>query len=289
MKHVVIIPARNEERHIRQTLESLVAQTLALDRIYVVDDGSSDQTAALVEQVAASHASVRLVRRQDRGYRKMGGGVVETFNAAYELCKHEPFDYVSKIDADLVFPPAYFASLTAFLDDNPDVAAASGVIDDVIDGALMRQRLPPDHVPGPLKTLRKRVFDEIGGFMVTLGWDVIDLVKMRSLGYRTARLDSLVVTQLRQHASAEGTWKGKAQWGRGAHAIGSHPLFVLARGAYRMLEPPYVVGGVAFWWGYLRAVLERAPQIDDRELVSALRREQLYRLLHRNRLPPPTS
>ena len=36
-------------------------------------------------------------------------------------------------------------------------------------------------------------------------------------------------------------------WGRGAWVIGSHPLFVLGRGLYRMFERPWVVGGLAFF------------------------------------------
>jgi hypothetical protein len=52
-----------------------------------------------------------------------------------------------------------------------------------------------------------------------------------------------------------------------------------------MLEPPYVVGGIALWWGYLRAALKRVPTIADHDLMAALRREQLTRLWHQNRIP----
>lgn len=285
MQHIVIIPARNEEAHIAATLRSLLVQTLPPDRIYVVNDGSSDQTAEVVQSIANDYPCVQLLEKPDRGYRMMGGAVVETFNYAYAKCKDETFDYISKIDADVIFPPDYFEKLFAFMDANPDVAAASGVLFDHIGSTRQRLRCPDHHIGGPIKTIRKTVFDAMGGFVTAFGWDIVDQVKMRMLGYRTQNLPELEVEHQRQHGTAEGAWHGKATWGRGAWIIGSHPLFVLARAAYRMLEPPYILGGIALLYGYLKAAVTRVPQIDDKPLMAALRREQLYRLLHRNRLP----
>jgi len=285
MKHVAIIPARNEATRIASTLQSLLGQTLVPDRIYVVDDGSSDDTAKIVEMISKQNDIVTLLRKENRGSRAMGGGVVETFNVGYEMCKHDKVTYVSKLDADLIFPPDYFEKLLRFMDQDPKIGAASGILYDQIGQRLVRLRTPRNHVSGPLKTIRKNVFEEIGGFLPVLGWDIIDLVKMRSLGYKTAALEDLRVIHTRQHASAEGLLRGNSEWGRGAYVIGSHPLFVFARGIYRMLEPPYITGGIAFWWGYLSAAATRIPRISDKELMKALRKEQLLRLVHINRLP----
>jgi poly-beta-1,6-N-acetyl-D-glucosamine synthase len=285
MRHVAIVPARNEARFITPTLESLLGQTEPPDRVYVVDDGSSDATPEIVRGFAARDPRVVLVCREQRRERRMGGGVVDAFNAAYALCRDESFTYVSKLDADQVLPPDYFARVLGFLDAHPDWAAAGGVPYEPVAGMQVRWRMPATHVPGSLKTVRKDVFDGMGGFVAVLGWDIIDGVKMRSMGYRTGHLD-LPVRHLRQHGSAEGKVRGKVQWGEGAWIIGSHPLFVVARGIYRMREPPFVVSGLAFWWGYLRAALRRTPRIPDAELVRAVRREQVQRLTHFNRLRP---
>ena len=288
MRHVAIVPARNEERFIAPTLDSILAQTEPPDRVYVVDDGSTDATAEIVRGFAARDPRVVLVRREQRRERRMGGGVVDAFNAAYELCRDEDFTYVSKLDADQLLPEDYFARVLGHLDAHPDWAAAGGVPYEPVAGMQVRWRMPATHVPGSLKTMRKDVFDRMGGFVPVLGWDIVDGVKMRSLGYRTGHLD-LPVTHLRQHGSAEGKVRGKVQWGEGAWIIGSHPLFVAARGFYRMREPPFVVSGLAFWWGYLRAALRRTPRIADTELVRAVRREQVQRLIHFNRLQGGTA
>jgi poly-beta-1,6-N-acetyl-D-glucosamine synthase len=286
MRHVAIVPARNEAQFISTTLGSILRQTVPPDRVYVVDDGSTDETAAIVRDLCEQHPTLELVSRAPRPTRRMGGGVVEAFDAGYARCRHEAFDYVSKLDADQVLPRDYFERLLGFLDANPDYAAAGGVPYEPVAGRQVAWRMAATHVPGSLKTIRKEVFDRMGGFVPVLGWDIIDLVKMRSLGYRTGHLH-LPVRHLRQHGSAEGKVRGKVQWGEGAWIIGSHPLFVLARGIYRMREPPYVVSGLAFWWGYLRAALRRTPRIADADLVRALRREQLHRLFHFNRPEEP--
>src|SRR5215472_7292379 len=69
LKLSLVIPAQNEEESIAGTVEALLA---ALGResipfeIVVVDDGSSDGTAAQVERLGASHPEIRLVENRER-------------------------------------------------------------------------------------------------------------------------------------------------------------------------------------------------------------------------------
>lgn len=283
MDHVVIIPAHNEAAFIEDTLESLTRQTRPPDRVIVVDDGSEDATADIVTAFSEHHPTVSLLRGAKFAERRYK--VVDVFNQAYDQIKNQDITYISKIDADLLFPTDYFEKLLGILDKNPSIAVGSGILFDIVNGRLVRWRTPPNHVPGPLKTYRKSVFQEIGGFVPILGWDIIDLVKVRSLGRRSVALPDLKVTHRRRHASAGGILKGNARHGHGAYLIGSHPLFVLGRSIYRMFEPPYVLAGLAFGYGYAKTWITGAEQIADRDLIGSLRSEQLYRLFHRNRLP----
>jgi dolichyl-phosphate beta-glucosyltransferase len=66
----VVIPAYNEERRLPVTLESVYGYLAGQNypsEIVVVDDGSSDRTAAVVEGFTQSHAHVRLMRNDHRG------------------------------------------------------------------------------------------------------------------------------------------------------------------------------------------------------------------------------
>ena len=66
MKYVLITPARNEERFITKTLDSMVAQTLLPERWVIVDDGSTDRTAELVQSYSKRFPWIELVQRVQR-------------------------------------------------------------------------------------------------------------------------------------------------------------------------------------------------------------------------------
>lgn len=284
MRHVAIIVAKNEERFIGRMLRSLRAQTAPPDRVYVVDDGSTDATAQVVAAMAAEWPALSLVRRPAGIPRTHEDGVVPAFLAAYDLCRGLDFTYVSRLDADIELPPDYFQRLLDHLDAHPDWGMAGGVPYEEVGGRVRGWRMPASHVPGALKTMRREVFDRMGGFTPTYCWDIVDGVAMRALGYRTGHLP-LRVEHLRPHGSYEGVLRGRVKWGEGAWTIGTHPLYALARGAYLMTQNhPYVLAGAAFWWGYLRAALRRTPRIANTELTRALRREQIGRLLRLNRV-----
>jgi glycosyltransferase involved in cell wall biosynthesis len=278
------MPAHNEAAYIARTLQSLVDQTERPDRLIVVDDGSTDATPDIVRQFMSQHEWITMVPGSTGGGRRYR--VVEVFNHGYARVRDEAFTYVSKIDADLIFPKDYFQRLFALMDRDPAIGAAGGVLNEVTaSGRTVRLRMPDNHVPGPIKTIRKSVFDKMGGFVPMLGWDIVDLVHIRSLGYRTVCLPELAVMHLRQTAAATGILKGNVRMGHGAYVIGTHPLFALGRSFYRMFEPPYVLAGAALGYGYFRSWFKRAEQISDARLIRKLREEQLYRLFHFNKLP----
>ena len=288
MKHIIIMPAHNEAALIARTLQSIADQTERPDRLLVVDDGSTDATAEIVRQFMARHPWIELISG-----RKSGGGrryrVVEVFNQGYEHVRGENAEYVSKIDADLIFPKDYFERVFRLMDADRTIGAAGGVLEEVTaSGRQHRLRMPDNHVPGPIKVIRKSVFEEMGGFVPMLGWDIIDLVKIRSLGYRTVCIPDLIVIHQRQTAAATGILRGNVRMGHGAYVIGTHPLFALGRAVYRMFEPPYVLAGLALGYGYFRSWFKGAEQMPDRNLIAALQAEQLQRLVHFNKLPRRT-
>jgi len=287
MRHLVIIPARDEARFIGEMLDSLLRQSEPPDCIVVVDDGSSDDTVSVVAARAAGHARARLVRRDVRDGESMGPAVVRAFTFAYERFQGHTYRYVSKFDADLLFPEQYCATVLAYLDTHPDLGVAGGVVQGAARGAPVRFRVAPNHVVGALQTFRQTALESIGGLAPVSGWDIVDQVKMRVRGWRTMALQHLPVLHRRASGARNGRVLGKADWGRGAWAIRSHPLFVFARGLYRMFEAPYVIGGLALWGGYLLAAIRRVPRLDDPAVVSRLREEQLYRLRAWNRTPEP--
>ena len=63
-----IIPTYNRVAHLERAIVSVVAQTQPCNELIVVDDGSTDGTVAIVEQLAASaNIPIRLLRQENRG------------------------------------------------------------------------------------------------------------------------------------------------------------------------------------------------------------------------------
>ena len=63
----VVIAAYNAAGFIEATLASVLAQTFADLEVLVIDDGSQDDTPAVIGRVAASDARVRLIVQENRG------------------------------------------------------------------------------------------------------------------------------------------------------------------------------------------------------------------------------
>jgi len=85
----------------------------------VVDDGSTDETPAILADYARRLPYLRVVRRKDRGGRQVGPGVIEAFYAGLETVHLEDFDYLCKLDMDLDLPVRYFELLDPHREDAP--------------------------------------------------------------------------------------------------------------------------------------------------------------------------
>lgn len=282
---VIISPCRDEAQYVQLTLDSVVKQTYRPHLWIIVDDGSRDRTAEIVERYVKEYPWIKLVRRERGGSRQLGPGVVNAFNVGWASLGTEPFDVIAKLDCDLEFGAETFAAIMKYFD-NPQVGMASGTTVLLLQGKLVPDRHADYHVPGPAKFYRRECFQDIGGLQCVYGWDVIDETDARRHGWLTLHDPQIIILHHRPQGGASGVIRGRVIWGRCAYVIGSHPIFAIARGIYRMAERPWLVGGIAFLWGFFSSYFQSDLQrITDLGLIRYLRREQLHRLTHGNRLP----
>ena len=285
-KLLVISPCRNEERFIELTLRSVINQTRRPDRWIIVDDSSTDSSPEIVTRYVAEHPWIELLQRQRSGKRQMGPGVIAAFNAGLELAGDYDYGFIAKTDCDVEFPPDAFEKILARFDDQR-VGVTGGAVHLVMGKRLFFERYAPYHVSGATKFYRRKCFEDIGGLRQVYGWDILDETDARRHGWLTETLDEITIKHYRLQGSAFGRIRGRVIWGWGAYASGGHPLFAIARGLFRMAEPPLIIGGLAFIWGFYSSYFRPSvKRIGDKELLRYLRREQLYRMFHGNRLPP---
>lgn len=163
----VVTPAYNAARHIGETLESVVAQTLPPLEIVVVDDGSTDDTVGVVERFGDR---VRVVRQENRG-------CGAAFNRAIAEASG---DYVALCPADDLWEPRKLEWQTEALDRHPEVDVAFGharrfgLVEDEYPrppatGLLDNDVLLPalyehNFIADPSAVVRRELYDRIGPY-----------------------------------------------------------------------------------------------------------------------------
>lgn len=280
--YVLISPCRNEAAYMRQTLDSVIAQTVLPARWVIVDDGSTDETPRILAEYAGKHPWIQIVTRQDRGHRAVGPGVIEAFYDGYAAIDPSQYEFLCKLDLDLRLPPRYFEILMRRMTDDPRIGTCSGKAWIEERGQLVDERHGDETSLGMTKFYRVHCFQEIGGFVRQVMWDGIDCHMCRMKGWAACSWNEpeLRFVHLRPMGSSQqGVLTGRARHGFGQYFMGTGFLFMLASAVSRMNQRPYVIGGLAMLWGYVRSALRRLPRYDNPEFRRFLRRYQRRALL----------
>ncbi len=276
-RYVIISPVRNEAQYIQQTIESVVGQTILPAVWVIVNDGSTDNTEAIIRQYAENYSWIKLVNRQDRGLRQRGKGVVEAFYDGLE-CIDQDYTFIVKLDGDVSFGAGYFEYLLGEFLADPQLGIAGGAVYERPDGKTWKLWAAEHHVRGPTKVYRKGCFDAIGGLTPSLGWDGVDEWKALYLGWKVHTFLEVKIYHFRPTGAAGGSVHHRVEQGYAAYRMGYHPLYLIARGSWHMLHRPYGIGGLAMIGAYLLAWLQKQDKIADPDVSRFIRQAQMKAL-----------
>lgn len=180
----IVIPAYNAAGTLRATVESALTQSYRPIEIVVVDDGSRDSTAAVVESFGEP---VRLVRQAN-------GGAAAARNRGIEEARGE---FIAFLDSDDLWVPDKLARQIAYFDVHPEVGAqqcGARFVDDAMrtlevrsyndDGDSLWDALHFRNMPAILSALivRRSCLDCIGGFDTSL-----EILEEWDMAIKTAR------------------------------------------------------------------------------------------------------
>jgi glycosyltransferase involved in cell wall biosynthesis len=281
MNYVVITPAKNEERFITKTLDSVVAQTFLPKRWVIVDDSSTDRTAEIVQSYARHYPWIELVRRPQRAGRNFAAKV-HAFNTGFDRVSSFPFEVVGNLDADLSFEPDYLEFLMRKFSEDPKLGVAGTPFTE--DGGYDSARDSfegENHVAGGCQLFRRQCFEDVGGYIPNRagGIDWIAVTTARMKGWKTQSFPEKRFHHFRTLGTAgRSSMAASFSYGEKDYYLGNSPVWQLFRVAYRMTKRPILIEGLALLLGYCYAAIRRMERPVSRGLMRFHRGEQMKKL-----------
>lgn len=176
-----IIPARNEEKFIGETLTALLNQDIEDNYIIVVNDGSEDKT----KEVVDSFPNIELINIENRGFDAQGTPILaRVINQGLEkLVPEVSYDYIMILGSDHILPSNYITKIVDHMDHNRDIAICSGQIKDE------KSKVPR----GSGRIVRSDFWKAIGlQYPLKFGFETYLLIKAQQMGYRIDVLNDLI-------------------------------------------------------------------------------------------------
>jgi len=164
-----VMPVFNGGRYLREAVESVLCQTFGDFEFIVINDGSTDGSAAVLEEYASRDRRLRVFSQENRG-------LVDALNRGCALARGE---LIARMDADDVSLPDRLRLQVAFLSEHPEVALLGGqliIIDEEnrivrtsggsAESAVLKERLFAGKpvFAHPAVVMRAQAFREAGGY-----------------------------------------------------------------------------------------------------------------------------
>lgn len=162
----VIIPARNAEAYIRESLSSILKQTFSDFELIVIDDGSSDSTSEIVLKLSIDKR-VLLIKNPH------GGNMSSALNLGISRSSG---GYLVRMDADDIALPNRLRTQVDFMDKNPQIVAVGSYVRTFGSSISRTWRFPTapagvnaellfrNPLAHPSVIIRKSAMEKIGGY-----------------------------------------------------------------------------------------------------------------------------
>ena len=197
MNYYLIIPAYNEAQHIQLTLQSIVEQTATPSKVVVVNDNSTDNTPDIVAEFVTRYPWIELIHKTSEAIHLPGSKVIQAFQKGLEQVD-DNYDFIVKLDADLILPPNYFEKIIQIFNSDATIGMAGGFCYIEKNGDWILENLTDkDHIRGALKAYRRQCFLDIGGLKPAMGWDTVDELLSKFYNWKVVTDATLKIKHLK--------------------------------------------------------------------------------------------
>ena len=282
MKYYVIIPAHNEEAFLADTLNSVLRQTLQPQKVVVVNDNSIDGTEKIIDEFLSLSPIFQKVNNVSSAAHMPGSKVVEAFNKGLEHLDND-YDFLVKLDADVILPDNYFEKIGYAFKGNPEIGMAGGFIyeQDSVGDWKLNHPMNKNHVRGAFKAYSKSCLKAIGGLKPAMGWDTVDELLAQYHGFEIFTDDDLKVKHLRPTGDAYNE-RAKLLQGKAMYSMRYGFWITLIASLKMAWKQRKRKAFIQNMYGYFRAKKDKEPYLvtaDEGVFIRKLRWENIKRKL----------
>jgi len=274
-----ITPARNEAENLRRLAGCLVRQTKTPQAWIIVDDGSTDDTRSIGEELASQHPWITVL--DSPGQTTLGGPLdagrqtgrdVIAFKTGLAALATQPSIAV-KLDADVSFADDYFERLVGEFVADARLGIAGGVCLELEHGEWMPQYQARSHVRGATRAYRWECLVDVSPLVERLGWDGIDEVKAVLTGWSARNIDDLFFFHHRRLGARDGARRAWESQGEICWFLGYRFSYLLFKTLFRASRDRTALAMIR---GFLGAAVQRKPRYGDAEVRRYIRGQQSF-------------
>ena len=250
---------RNEEKHIKLVLSSVVNQSITPTQVIIVDDASSDSTYRIIKQFSKINKNWSIFQRNKNDERY--NSIVNTMKKSSEMIKNE-FNFLMVLDGDTILEEKYIEKILDEFELNLKLGIAGGILLSLNSNEQF-QKLDDETVFGSNRIYSKKCWNEINEGQIlnvrSIAWDTEHSIKAKIRGYEVKRFENVISKSIRPPSlNAPFYLRGilKYQFGFGFFNI-------LISGIFN-LKPKFILG-------YIMAWLNKKPRIDNQNNMSKIK------------------
>lgn len=176
------MPVHNGERYLDSAIESMIRQDFDDFEFIIVDDGSVDRSADILNNWQDRDKRIRVITQKENC------GLPKSLNNGLSHCRAE---LIARMDCDDLSEPERLRIQVNFMDQHPDIVAsgAQALLIDPCSRSICKGSVPTDHenidamllkgmgsaIYHPLVIMRKSSLDRIGGYDESVELEDLDL------------------------------------------------------------------------------------------------------------------
>lgn len=261
----LVTPLKDELNNIKKFFKAIETQSIPISCLVIVENDSTDGSKEYLSEITkvknVDILKVININFEDKSYR-VGKKYATIINTGFQYLKKQSFyetlDFIGILDCDVFPEKEYYFKLTHFFKINPNLGISSGLTY-TEEGNL--HIADPNFVRGNSRIWKKACFDD-AGYIIAYTADTVSIALAHLKGWETKTLKSAKVVSREVNVRiANSRNKGYHAYYRG-HTLS----YVALKSIYLMIFKSRFKMGYEFFAGYLQAMINRKPRIENKQV-----------------------